>query len=100
MSNRAFFLLISGLVSLSLLWLLEKYLDFRHVPEAAKKLDERSTAVGANTVLFLFWAAASAFRALKEAAIVPRVVFALGAMVSFGTFWESDGRYRKIGRAK
>jgi hypothetical protein len=102
MSNHAFFLLIFGLVSLSvlLLWLRDKYRDFRHVPEAERKADERRTAVGANTVVFLFWAAGSAFRAVKEPAIVPRVVFALVAMVTLGMFLESYGRYRKIGRAE
>jgi hypothetical protein len=101
-SNRAFFFLIFGVVSLSvlLLWLRDKYRDYRHVPEAERKLDERRTAVGANSVVFLFWAAGSAFRALKESAIVPRAVFALVAMVSFGMFWETYGRYRKIGGAK
>jgi hypothetical protein len=93
MSRQAFFLLVFGLISLSVLWLRDKYRDFRQVPEAERRLDERRTTAGANTALFLFWAAGSALRALKEAVIVPRVVFALVAMVSFG-------RYRRIGRAK
>ena len=103
MSDQTVFWLIgAGVVSLSvlLLWLRDKYRDLRHVSQAERKLDERKTAVGANTVLYFFWAAASAFRALKEPIIVPRVVFALVALLFFAIFWESYLRYRKIRTAK
>jgi ammonia channel protein AmtB len=100
--QAAFWLIGAGVVSLAalLLWLRDRFRDFRHVPEAERKRSQQRNATGATAFVCLVWTAWFAFHAFQTAAVEPRVVFTLIAIAFLGVFWQSYKQYRKIGRAK
>jgi len=100
--QNIFWLICAGVVTLAvlLLWLRDRFRDFRHVPEAERKLSERRNAAGAAAFGCLIWAAGFVFRAVETAAAVPRVVYVLIAIALIWISWRSYRDYRRIGETK
>jgi hypothetical protein len=103
MSDQTIFWLVgAGVVTLAalLLWLRDRFRDFRHVPEAERKLGQQRNATGATAFVSLVWASWFVFHAIETAALVPRLIYLLVAIVLVRMCWQSYKQYQKIGRTK
>jgi len=97
--QKLVWLLIGGGVTLSalLLWLRDRFRDFRHVPEAERKRDEQRSLIVVPLIMSSILAAFAVYDALKPGDMMRRVVAGVVAVGIIMSCWTSLKQYRKIG---
>jgi membrane associated rhomboid family serine protease len=94
-----FWIFCAAIIALAaiLLWLRDRYRDFRHVPESVRKLAEQKNSAGASAFVSGLFALTCVYRAFQAQTLLSRAVPAGIAIFLAWACVQRFRRYRKIG---